>query len=43
MPQISTPNNSVLVIGRVLVYSDSDLLTAYALAKQIQLMPLNQK
>ena len=43
MPQIFTPNNSVLVIGRVLVYSDSDLLTAYALAKQIQLMPLNQK
>src|SRR5450759_2318652 len=43
MPQMSTPNNSVLVIGRVLVYSDSDLPTAYALAKQIQLMPPNQK
>ena len=43
MAQIASPNNSVLVIGRVLVYSDSDLPTAYALAKQIQLMPLNQK
>jgi hypothetical protein len=35
--QISSPNNSVLVIGRVLVDSDSDLPTAYGLAKQIQL------
>ena len=43
MMQISTPNNSVLVLGRILVYSDSDLPTAYGLAKQIQLMPLNQK
>ena len=43
MPQVSTPNNSVLVLGRVLVYSDSDLATAYGLAKQIQLRPLNQK
>ena len=41
MPQISSPNNSVLVIGRILVYSDSDLATAYGLAKQIQLKPLN--
>ena len=40
MTQIVSPNNSVLVLGRVLVYSDSDLPTAYALAKQIQLMPL---
>ena len=39
--QISSPNNSVLVIGRVLVESDSDLSTAYALSKQIQLTPLN--
>jgi Protein of unknown function (DUF1254) len=37
--QISSPNNSVLVIGRVLVYSDSDLPTAYSLAKQIRLTP----
>jgi hypothetical protein len=43
MTQIATPNNSVLVIGRVLVYSDSDHSTAYALTKQIQLRPLNQK
>jgi len=42
MTQISSPNNSVLVLGRVLVYSDSDLPTAYDLAKQIQLTPLSQ-
>ena len=40
MTQISSPNNSVLVIGRVLVYSDNDLPTAYGLAKQIHLTPL---
>ena len=40
MPQIVSPNNSVLVIGRILVYSDSDLPTAYNLAKQIQIAPL---
>ncbi len=39
MKRISSPENSVLVIGRVLVYSDSDLSTAYNLAKQIQLAP----
>ncbi len=39
--QISSPNNSVLVIGRVLVYSDNDLSIAYGLAKQIQLTPLS--
>jgi hypothetical protein len=39
--QISSPNNSVLVFGRVLVESDSDLPTAYALSKQIQLTPLS--
>ena len=37
------PNNAVLVIGRVLVESDSDVSTAYWLAKQIQLMPLNHQ
>ena len=42
MTQISSPNNSVLVIGRVLVYSDSDLTTAYGLEKQIGLTPLSQ-
>jgi hypothetical protein len=42
MTQISSPNNSVLVIGRVFVASDSDLPTAYGLAKQIRLTPLSQ-
>jgi hypothetical protein len=42
MTRIASPNSSVLVLGRVLVYSDSDLATAYGLAKQIQLKPLNQ-
>jgi hypothetical protein len=41
MTQIASPNNSVLVFGRVLVESDSDLSTAYALSKQIQLTPLS--
>jgi hypothetical protein len=41
MTQISAPDNSVLVLGRVLVYSDSDLSTAYDLAEQIQLTPLS--
>jgi hypothetical protein len=40
MTQISSPNNAVLVFGRVLVESDSDLSTAYDLSKQIQLTPL---
>lgn len=40
--QISSTNNAVLVIGRVLVESDSDLPTAYGLATQIQLSPLTQ-
>jgi hypothetical protein len=42
MTQISSPNNTVLVLGRVLVESDSDLSTAYDLSKQIQLTPLGQ-
>jgi hypothetical protein len=41
MTQISSPNNSVLVIGRVFVANESDQPTAYALAQQIQLAPLN--
>jgi hypothetical protein len=41
MKQISSPNNSVLVAGRVLVKSDSDLATAYGLSKQIRLTPLS--
>jgi len=40
--QIPSPNNSVLVIGRVFVENDRDLPTAYGLAKQIQLSPLTQ-
>ncbi len=42
MKQISSPDNSVLVIGRVLVESDSDVSTAYDLSKQIRLTPLSQ-
>jgi hypothetical protein len=41
MAQISSPKNSVLVLGRTLVESDSDLPTAYDLSKQIQLTPLS--
>jgi hypothetical protein len=40
MTQIAFSDNSVLVIGRVLVYNDCDLTTAYNLSKQIQLTPL---
>ncbi len=39
MKIICSPNNSVLVLGRILVYDDSDLPTAYALARQIQMVP----
>jgi len=42
MKQISSPNNSVLVLGRVFVKSDNDLPTAHSLAKQIRITPLNQ-
>jgi hypothetical protein len=41
MKQIASPNNSVLVLGRILVYSDSDLSTAHDLSKQVQLTPLS--
>jgi hypothetical protein len=40
--QISSPDNSVLVIGRTLVESDSDLPAAHALAEQIKLTPMSQ-
>jgi hypothetical protein len=43
MKRISSPNNSVIVIGRVFVESDSDLPTAYGLAKQIRLTSLDQE
>jgi hypothetical protein len=41
MTQIASSNSSVLVIGRVLVYNDSDLSAAYDLSKQIQLTPFS--
>ena len=40
MKQISSPNNSVLVLGRTLVERESDLSTVYELAKQILITPL---
>jgi hypothetical protein len=40
MKQISSPTNSIFVIGRILVASDTDLPTAYNLAKQIHVVPL---
>jgi hypothetical protein len=42
MKQIASPNDSVLVLGRVLVYNDNDLATAYDLSKQIRLTPLSK-
>ena len=42
MTQIAAPNNTVLLLGRTLVTSDSDLAAAYGLAKQIQVAPLSQ-
>ena len=40
--QISSPNNSVLTLGRVFVENERDVPTAYGLAKQIQLTPLSR-
>ena len=40
MKQVAIADNQVLVLGRVLVYNDSDLSTAYNLSKQVQLTPL---
>ncbi len=40
MKQIASPNNGVIVIGRVLVENDGDVATAYNLSKQIHLTPL---
>jgi hypothetical protein len=42
MTRISSPNNSVFVIGRVFVEDNSDLPTAHGLAKQIRLTPLGR-
>ena len=41
LKQIASPNNSVLVFGRVLVENGGDLATAYDLSKQIQVTPLS--
>ncbi|MHB1022788.1 MAG: DUF1254 domain-containing protein [Acidobacteriaceae bacterium] len=41
MKRICSPNNSVLAVGRILVYSDSDLPTAHTLTKQIQIVSLS--
>ena len=42
LQRVSSPNNSVLVVGRVFVENDSDLPTAYRLAQQIQLTAFSQ-
>lgn len=41
MTKIVSPNNAVLLIARVLVEGDGGLSTAYALTKQIQVVPLS--
>lgn len=41
MTRIASPSNSVLVLGRVLVYGSNDVSTAYRLAEQIHLTPLS--
>ena len=43
MTQIASPNNSVLVLGRVFVENEGDLTTAYDLSKQIQITPLTDR
>lgn len=43
LTRIFSPNDSVLVIGRILVHSDADLPAAYDLAKQIMLRPLTNR
>ncbi|MGN6754863.1 MAG: DUF1254 domain-containing protein [Thermomicrobiales bacterium] len=40
MKQIPSPNNDVLVVGRVFVENERDLPTAHGLARQIQFTPL---
>jgi hypothetical protein len=40
MTKIVSPNNSVVVLGRVLVEGERDLSTAYNLAKLIEVLPL---
>lgn len=43
MTHIPSPGHSVLVIGRVFVANESDLPTAYGLAKQVALGPLGAR
>jgi hypothetical protein len=40
MTQLAASDNTLLVAGRVLVYNESDVSTAYNLSKQIQVTPL---
>jgi hypothetical protein len=42
MTRVPAPNSSALVIGRVFVDGAADQPTAYSLATQVQLAPLNQ-
>jgi hypothetical protein len=39
--QISSPHNSVLIVGRALVDGENDVVVVYALTKQVQLTPLS--
>ena len=43
MTRIEVPHRSALVIGRVFAADDDDRHVAYALAKQIQLTPLDNQ
>jgi hypothetical protein len=43
MPRIEVPHGLALVIGRVFAADDDDRRTAYMLAKQIQITPLDNK
>ena len=43
MKQLSSPNISALVLGRILVYSDRDFRPPTTSQKQKQLTPLNQQ
>jgi hypothetical protein len=42
LTQLPASDNRLLVLGRVLVYNESDLTTAYDLSKQIQVTPLTE-
>jgi hypothetical protein len=43
MTRIDVPHRSALVIGRVFAADDDDRRTAYELARQIQLAPLDHQ